>query len=101
MLFHITTRAAWTEAVTAGSYRPASLVAEGFIHLSTEAQWPRSLARFFAGQDDLVLLAIDPARVAAEIRYEEAHGESFPHLYGALDPAAVVDVRALASPSRD
>ena len=93
MLFHITTRAAWDAA--GASYAPASLATEGFIHLSTEAQWPRSLARFFAGQTDLVLLVIDPTSL--DVRFEPAHGELFPHLYGALPRTAVVEVRATTS----
>ena len=95
VLFHITTRAVWTDAVAAGRYQPASLASEGFIHLSTEAQWPRTLARFFAGQRDLVLLVIDPARGAHEIRYEIADGDEFPHLYGPLAIDAVVEVRSI------
>nr|HEX4313087.1 DUF952 domain-containing protein [Kofleriaceae bacterium] len=94
-LFHITTRAAWDAARAAGDYRAASLATEGFIHLSTETQWPRTLQRFFAGQRDLVLLAIDPAALRAAVRFEAADGEPFPHLYGPLNSDAVVEVVAL------
>jgi len=95
-VFHITTRAAWDAALAAGEYRAASLAEVGFIHLSTAAQWPRTLARFFAGARDLVLLEIDPARVTAEIRFERADDEDFPHLYGVLPTAAVVATRQLS-----
>lgn len=95
MLYHLTTRAAWDDAVRAGRYAPPSLANEGFIHLSTEAQWPRTRERFFRAAPDLILLAIDEARLTDEVRYEPADGEQFPHLYGALDPAAVVSVTAL------
>jgi uncharacterized protein (DUF952 family) len=94
-LFHIATRAGWEAARAAGDYRARSLDEVGFIHLSTAAQWPQTLARFFAGVPDLVLLEIDPARVAAEIRFERADGDDFPHLYGVLLVAAVVGVTAL------
>ena len=94
MLFHITTRDAWQHAVATGEYRPPSLDREGFIHLSTEEQWPRTRTRFFAGMTDLVLLVIDPERVEA-IRWEPADGDSFPHLYQALAIGAVVEVREL------
>lgn len=95
MLFHITPSADWERAQADGAYRPASLETEGFIHLSTDAQWPRTAARFFRGRIGLVLLTIDPARLAAEVRYEPADGDHFPHLFGALDPAAVIEVTAL------
>ena len=93
MLFHLCTRASWD--TTDADYAPASLATEGFIHLSTAAQWPRSRARFFAGRRDLVLLVIDPALLGDAVRYERADGEDFPHLYAALARTAVVEVRAL------
>jgi len=92
-LFHITTRAAWDRCQGAGEYRHESLAREGFLHLSTEDQWRHTLQRLFRGVEDLVVLEIDPARVQAEIRYESADGELFPHLYGALATGAVVRVR--------
>jgi uncharacterized protein (DUF952 family) len=95
VLFHITTREAWQRAVASGDYCPPSLDREGFIHLSTEAQWPVTRERFFASVHDLVLLVIDPERVRGEIRWEPAHDELFPHLYAALAIGAVVEVREL------
>jgi uncharacterized protein (DUF952 family) len=94
VLFHITNRDAWQHAVGVGQYAPSSLATAGFIHLSTEAQWPTTLARFFQASSDLVLLVIDPDR-CGPIRYELADGEPFPHLYEALDVSAVVEVREL------
>jgi uncharacterized protein (DUF952 family) len=89
-VFHITTRAAWDAAQAAGAYRADSLATEGFIHLSTAAQLPRTLQRFYRGVPDLVVLAIDPARLRSELRYERADGDEFPHLYGPLPLDAVV-----------
>jgi len=94
MLFHLTTREAWQRAVGLGMYRSPSLESEGFIHLSTEDQWPRTHARFFSDAIDLVLLVIDPDRVT-DVRWEPADGEAFPHLYNALAIDAVVEVREL------
>lgn len=94
-LFHITTRAAWDRSQAAREYRAASLDSEGFIHLSTEDQWRHTLHRLFRGVEDLVILRIDPRRVAAEIKYERAHDadEEFPHLYGPLETDAVMNLR--------
>jgi uncharacterized protein (DUF952 family) len=40
-----------------------------------------------------VLLGIDSSKVQAEIRYEEVNGtEYFPHIYGALNTDAVIEV---------
>lgn len=94
MLFHITTRDAWHHAVATGDYRPASFDREGFIHLSTETQWPRTRERLFAATPDLLLLVIDPERVE-NLLWEPVDDDSFPHLYQALAIGAVVEVREL------
>ncbi|NJN18242.1 MAG: DUF952 domain-containing protein [Oscillochloris sp.] len=91
MIYHIAEHAVW--AATAESYRPPSLEREGFIHLSTNKQVLRTAARFYCGRTDLLLLAVDPGALQAEMRYEEAEpGEFFPHLYGPLNLDAIVAV---------
>jgi uncharacterized protein (DUF952 family) len=101
MIYHITTRADWEAARAVGAYAADSLASEGFIHCSTGAQVPGTAARFFAGRRDLVLLTIDPARLAAELRYEEGEpGVLFPHLYGPLGLDAVVGAYPFA-PAED
>jgi len=97
-LFHITTQAALDAARVAGVYRAASLETEGFIHLSTREQWRGTHERFFRGQHGLVLLEIAPERLDAEVRFEPADGQLFPHLFGALPMKAVVAVHPLPSP---
>jgi uncharacterized protein (DUF952 family) len=94
-LFHITTGEEWERARARGEYRPASLETEGFIHLSGDRQWLRTAERFFRGQRGLVLLSIRAEQLAAEVRYEEADGEPFPHLYGPLNLDAVVEALPL------
>lgn len=91
-LFHITTRAAWDQAAREGQYRAPSLESEGFIHLSGDGQLLATADRHFAGHTDLVVLAVRKDRLTAELRFEEAHGETFPHLYGPLNLDAVIEV---------
>lgn len=102
-LFHLLTRAELDAAEALGVYRPPSLASEGFIHLSTEAQWRKTAERFFAGRGAMVLLEIDPHRLGDrlgdEVRFEPAPlahgGDLFPHLYGPLPLLAVVAVHEL------
>ena len=69
---------------------------DGFIHLSARHQVAGTLAKFFAGQGDLVLLAVNPDRLGAELRWEPSRdGELFPHLYGTLDVDHVISVELL------
>jgi uncharacterized protein (DUF952 family) len=94
-LLHITTRAAWEHAQSAGSYAPPSLESEGFIHLSEPHQVVSVADARYAGAADLVLLSIDRARLGAPVKYEigdPGSEERFPHLYGALNLDAVVAV---------
>lgn len=91
-ILHITTRADWDTAQHMGAYRAASLGTEGFIHCSALAQVVRTADRFYHGQQNLVLLVIDPAKLQADLRYEAADHDLFPHIYGPLNFAAVIDV---------
>lgn len=102
-IFHIASRADWERAVGDGVYmtstRGVSLAEQGYIHASGAAQVAGVANAFYrdAGEE-LVLLVIDPGRVNAEIRYEDVPGADapFPHIYGPLNPDAVVGVRAFA-----
>jgi uncharacterized protein (DUF952 family) len=95
-IFHITTQEQWNHAALAGKYQADSLVTEGFIHCSTAAQVESSGRRHFAGQAGLVVLTIDPDKLRWELRWEDSHGEIFPHLYGPLDVEAVISVQTFS-----
>jgi uncharacterized protein (DUF952 family) len=89
-ILHVTTPAAWDEARATGRVRPPSLDHEGFVHCSTRAQLPGTLARHFAGQGPLLVLVLDPDRLDAPLRWEAAGGgPPFPHVYGPLPVEAV------------
>jgi uncharacterized protein (DUF952 family)/GNAT superfamily N-acetyltransferase len=94
-IFHIARAADWNAG--RGSYRVDTLATQGFIHCSEAHQVMEVAERLFGGASDLLLLAIDPGRVRAEIRRENLEGgaELFPHVYGALDRDAVVAVERL------
>jgi uncharacterized protein (DUF952 family) len=92
-IVHLCGRADWQAAQERGEYRAASLEREGFIHFSMPVQVARTANRFFHGRRDLVLLLIDPDRLRAELRYEPADNDLFPHLYGPLNLDAVVEAR--------
>ena len=96
MIFHIATRNAPDEAARAGVYRADTLATEGFIHCSEAHQVAEVANVRFRGREDLVLLWIDPGRVRAEIKNEEALDGSgtFPHIYGELNTDAVARVTA-------
>jgi uncharacterized protein (DUF952 family) len=68
---------------------PIDLV-DGYIHMSTRAQATETVAKHFAGQDELVMVMVDLAAVADGIKWEVSRGGAlFPHLYGPLPLAAM------------
>lgn len=74
-----------------GDYVHPSLRTEGFIHCSTAAQLPATVERHYPGVADLVVLSVDPDRLAGELRWEESNGgERFPHVYGPIPAGAIV-----------
>ena len=71
-------------------------LSDGFIHLSTPDQVRETAARHFAGETGLVLVACDPARLGAALRWEPSRGGAlFPHLYRPLVSADIAWHRAL------
>ena len=88
-VFHITERGAFAIALETGAYEADSLKSEGFIHCSTREQVLGTAARFYAGRTGLVLLCVDAERLTDSVRYEAAHGDSFPHCYGPIPLAAI------------
>ena len=98
-IFHIATTAEWEAAQQAGSYTTSTygvtLADEGFIHASRGDQWQGVRERFYGEvTDPLVLLEIDTDRLQAPVVEESPPGtdETFPHIYGPLNPDAVVQV---------
>lgn len=92
-ILHLTTEAAWARARETGELRPRCFDDEGFVHCSTREQVVATIGRHFPDAGELVLLELDPAAVAGDLRWEESRpGERFPHLYRPLRPGDVVAV---------
>ena len=95
-IYKITPASLWREAERAGAFTGAPVdLADGFIHFSTAGQVAETAARHFAGQHDLVLVAVDAGALDA-LRHEPSRGGAlFPHLYGTLPLSAVRWVKPL------
>jgi uncharacterized protein (DUF952 family) len=100
-IYHITTRANWEKAKSAGEYIDPSLAIEGFIHCSLADQVNGVLQRYFAGQSDLVKLEIETSLLTSELKYEWAASvsDNFPHVYGPINLDAVQQVHPVKAPS--
>ena len=84
----------WAAAEASGSYAGSEHDRrDGFIHFSTAEQAQETARRHFAGQEDLLVLAVEAADLGHALRWEPSRGGVlFPHLYAHLDTALVREV---------
>ena len=82
LVYKIVPAALWRDAQVAGAFRGAPVdLADGFIHFSTAGQARETAAKHFAGQEGLLLVAVDAAALGAALRWEPSRGGGlFPHL---------------------
>ena len=94
LIYKICPAALWRQAQSDGTFRGSPVdLADGFIHFSTAAQARKTAAKHFAGQRDLVLVAIDSEKLGNDLKWEPSRGGAlFPHLYAPLDVKAVTSV---------
>ncbi|HYJ76025.1 MAG TPA: DUF952 domain-containing protein [Kineosporiaceae bacterium] len=99
MIYHIALEKDWESALEAGEYRISTLgrtlEEEGFLHASYGNQVRTMADRFYADvSEPLVLLTIDERRLTVPLQVDavgpEGEADAYPHVYGALDVAAVV-----------
>lgn len=83
LIYKIFRRAEWDFLKSHGRTTGAPIdVADGYIHFSTAAQVTETAAKHFAGQGDLVLVALDSDALGPELKWEPSRGGAlFPHLY--------------------
>jgi uncharacterized protein (DUF952 family) len=97
LIYKIVPAELWRAAEAQGAFKGAAVdLSDGFIHFSTADQARETAAKHFAGQADLLLVAIDPARLGEALRYEVSRGGAlFPHLYAVLAMTSVVWAKPL------
>jgi uncharacterized protein (DUF952 family) len=92
LVYKIFRRPEW-DAFCAAGETPGAPVdqLDGYVHLSTAAQVTETAARHFAGESNLVLVALETGALGEALRWEPSRGgELFPHLYRPLRAADVV-----------
>jgi uncharacterized protein (DUF952 family) len=92
VVYKIVTVANWRAAQEAGVFLGAGVdLSDRFIHFSTAAQVEETARRHYAGVTDLLLVAVDVAKLGPALKWEPSRGgELFPHLYGPLPMDAVM-----------
>lgn len=97
IIYKVVSRPEWQQAETDGVFRGSAVdLADGFIHLSSAAQAVETVAKHFAGQDDLLIVSVDTQALGDTLRWEESRGGAlFPHIYGDLPMTAVTKAQPL------
>jgi uncharacterized protein (DUF952 family) len=95
LIYKICPDSLWRAAEAEGRFDGAAIdLSDGYIHFSTGAQLRETVAKHFAGQRDLLLIAVEDDKLGAALRYEPSRGSDlFPHLYA---PLGTRDVRWVA-----
>lgn len=93
LIFKIEEQSVWQTAITNGRYKGARVdVADGFIHFSGADQVRGTLAKHFAGRQNLLLIAIDADTLGPALKWEVSRGGAlFPHLHADLPIDSVVE----------
>jgi uncharacterized protein (DUF952 family) len=100
LIYHLAPAARWHAWPSGEGYLPAEYEADGFVHCTAGDDLMLRVAnRFYRdAPGDFVLLEIAPARLTSELRWEASGDDlapAFPHVYGPIDRAAIVAVRAV------
>ena len=94
-IYHMVSAPDWETAHAGTTLEPQSLAEEGFIHCTVGERNLLEVAEAHYRQQpgDWLVLVLDPAKIAAELRWEvQPNALAYPHIYGPLNLDAVIEV---------
>ena len=91
LIYKIVPEKLWRAAQALAEFDGAPVdQADGYIHFSTATQVRDTAAKHFAGERDLLLVAVEADRLGEALKWEVSRGgDLFPHLYCKLQLADV------------
>jgi uncharacterized protein (DUF952 family) len=94
---HLVPEATWRAHDPLVPYTPAAYPEDGFVHCTDGDEAMVAVAnRFYRGDPrPLLLLTIDLERTGSPWRFDDP-ARIYPHVYGPIDPACVLEVRRMA-----
>ena len=98
IIYHLVPVDYWEAQPTDRPYTPAEYEREGFIHCTRGEEQLAIVANRYYRNDrrEWLALLIDENAVSFEIKYEPSvDGVLYPHIYGALNRDAVIEVCAM------
>ncbi len=82
MIYKILTAEQLAEVEAGGLMHAPVDVADGYVHFSTSKQVQETLAKWFKGQRNCVLVSVDCADFPIDLKWEKSRGgDFFPHVY--------------------
>lgn len=96
-VYKIVPQELWQRAKETGRFDGAAIdLKDGFIHFSTAEQAIETARLHFAGQADLVIVAVNGDALGEALKFEPSRGGAlFPHLFASLPLSAVLWEAAL------
>ena len=91
---HLVPEARWDARDPAAPYTPVRYEEEGFVHCTDgDVEMVKTANRFYREDPQpFLLLTVDLDATGSPWRFDEP-GSPFPHIYGPIAPAAILDVR--------
>lgn len=92
IIYHILPATTWHSHPAGQPYEGDTLAREGFIHCTGKLDLLVEVANrhFRKTPGDFLVLCIAESKVQAEVKWEEADGHRYPHIYGPLNLDAVL-----------
>jgi uncharacterized protein (DUF952 family) len=92
LMYKILPRNEWDAFVASGSFLGSAVdLKDGYIHFSYRHQVNETAAKYFTGQPDLMIVAVEAADLGSSLKNEPSRGgDLFPHLYAPLALSTVL-----------
>lgn len=91
-IIHSVNKKEYEEEIKTGYYGKKSIEKFGFVHCSDLDTYYLVAPNFKDDYNERIILLIDTDKVDEEIKWEDAQGVEFPHIYGLLNKDAVEGV---------
>lgn len=91
LTYHLTIDEEWNAQKHSEGYTPGAFDADGFIHCTNGLDLLTEIANMFYknSPEPRTVLVLDVSKIESDVRYDDPE-ERFPHIYGPLNPSAVV-----------